>query len=53
MDKETLIRLAQPAATFALAICVISYPLIINADEIWGDGPSSSVQVYHMNSCAN
>ena len=53
MDKETLIRLAQPAATFALAISVISYPLISNADEIWGEGPRDSVRVYHVNSCAD
>ena len=32
MDKETLIRLAQPFATLLLAISIASYPLIANAD---------------------
>ena len=26
MDKETLIKLAQPAATLVLALCVLSIP---------------------------
>ena len=33
MDKETLIRIAQPAATFALAISIISLPLIVKASD--------------------
>ena len=28
MDKETLIRLAQPAATFSLALSILAIPLI-------------------------
>ncbi len=31
MDKETLIRLAQPAATFALAMSIFSLPFIAKA----------------------
>tara|TARA_Y100000991_G_C21643932_1_gene209418 strand:- start:247 stop:399 length:153 start_codon:yes stop_codon:yes gene_type:complete len=34
MDKETLIRLAQPLATGLLAISIISFPLISKAE--WG-----------------
>ena len=51
MDKETLIRLAQPAATALLAFSIICYPLIANAENVWGDGPRNSVRVYHVNSC--
>ena len=29
MDKETLLRLAQPAATFALALSVVSLPMTV------------------------
>ena len=31
MDKETLLRLAQPAATFALALSVATLPLTVGA----------------------
>ena len=31
MDKKTLIRLAQPAATTLLALSIISIPLIVKA----------------------
>ena len=31
MDKETLLRLAQPAATFALALSVASLPMTVGA----------------------
>ena len=31
MDKETLLRLAQPAATFALAISIFTLPFIAKA----------------------
>ena len=37
MDKETLIRLAQPAATLILALSIISMPLVSNAELSWGD----------------
>ena len=49
MDKETLIRLAQPAATALLAFSIICYPLIANAEFYEG----ASVYVTHMNSCAD
>ena len=32
MDKETLIRLATPASIFALALSIISAPIVSNAD---------------------
>ena len=31
MDKETLLRLAQPAATFALALSVATLPMTVRA----------------------
>ena len=34
MDKETLLRLAQPAATLALAISISTLPFIARAAEI-------------------
>ena len=33
MDKETLIKLAQPAATGLLAISILSLPLIVKASQ--------------------
>ena len=38
MDKETLVKLAQPAATTLLALSIVSYPLI----SIAGDFPYNS-----------
>ena len=49
MDKKTLIRIAQPAATFALAFSIISLPFVAKATTFI-DGV---VTVYHGNSCAN
>tara|TARA_B100000700_G_scaffold328847_1_gene448107 strand:- start:4907 stop:5053 length:147 start_codon:yes stop_codon:yes gene_type:complete len=48
MDKETLIRLAQPAATFALAISIFSLPFIAQASGIMTvyQGGSWSVETY-------
>ena len=34
MDKETLIRLAQPAATFALAVSILTLPFIAKASGV-------------------
>ena len=31
MDKETLLKLAQPAATFALALSVATLPMTVKA----------------------
>ena len=31
MDKETLIKLAQPAATALLALSILSFPFIVKA----------------------
>tara|TARA_Y100001968_G_scaffold141386_1_gene129254 strand:- start:328 stop:495 length:168 start_codon:yes stop_codon:yes gene_type:complete len=54
MDKETLIKLAQPAANFALAISIVSIPLIAKASmdiptTYFGGG--RAIRVYHANSC--
>jgi len=49
MDKETLIKLAQPAATALLALSIISIPLIAKAEFFSG----ATVWVKHMNSCAD
>ncbi len=39
MDKETLVRLAQPAATFALAISIFTLPFIAKAStKMYVDG---------------
>ena len=51
MDKETLIKLAQPAATTFLALAIIAYPLIVNASGY--QVISESISVTHKNSCAN
>ena len=37
MDKETLIKLAQPAATLILALSIFSIPLLSNAELYEGD----------------
>ena len=37
MDKETLIKLAQPAATLILALSIFSMPLLSNAELYEGD----------------
>ena len=39
MDKETLIRLAQPAATTLLAISILTLPLTVKAYD-------QSIKVY-------
>ncbi len=58
MDKETLIKLAQPAATFALAISILSIPLIARAqinssliESTWRVDRRPALRVFHMNSC--
>ena len=49
MDKETLIRLAQPATTALLALSIMIIPLIVKAEFYNG----ASVYVTHMNSCSD
>ena len=54
MDKETLIRLAQPAATVALAISILSIPILTKADVtsgMTGRYSHSPIYVRHVNSC--
>ena len=56
MDKETLIRLAQPAATVFLAIAVLSIPSFTKADvtaSLTGENSNFPIYVRHVNSCAN
>ena len=43
MDKETLLRLAQPAATFALALSVATLPMTVKA---YGDSVNVSGKIY-------
>tara|TARA_A100000164_G_C21754785_1_gene698751 strand:- start:388 stop:540 length:153 start_codon:yes stop_codon:yes gene_type:complete len=43
MDKETLIKLAQPAATSLLALSIFFFPIISNA-ELY-DGSEIKVRV--------
>ena len=48
MDKETLIKLAQPAATSLLAISLICLPFIARSSGyVYGD-----ITVTHSNSCS-
>ena len=46
MDKETLVRLAQPAATALLALSVLTLPLTVKAysDSISIDGEVTVTQ---------
>ena len=50
MDKETFIKLAQPAATALLAISILSIPFIVKAEYSRGSY-SSPVWVMHKNDC--
>ena len=60
MDKETLLRLAQPAATFALALSVATLPMTVMAygtsindavhKDVIGEG---YLRIRHDNSCAS
>ena len=43
MDKETLIKLAQPAATALLALSVITLPITVKA---YGDSVTVSGKIY-------
>ena len=46
MDKETLVRLAQPAATALLALAIVSAPLVVKAQLAGGNGGSSMFPIY-------
>ena len=50
MDKKTLIRLATPASIFALAVSIVSFPLISKADWEY-NSRSYPFYVKHVNSC--
>ena len=59
MDKETLLRLAQPAATFALALSVVTLPLTVKAygsytinDAVERVGLDTVLNVRHVNECS-
>jgi len=49
MDKETLIRLATPAAIVLLALSIFSAPRITRADLYGGE----TFYIKHLNSCAD
>tara|TARA_Y100000994_G_scaffold154167_1_gene126319 strand:- start:250 stop:432 length:183 start_codon:yes stop_codon:yes gene_type:complete len=58
MDKETLIRLAQPASTLLLAVSILLIPLIARAKSVTlSDAISQTagmgyvLKVYDVNSC--
>ena len=56
MDKETLVRLAQPAATALLALSVLTLPLTVKAysDSISIDGEVTVTQgsgYFHIIGC--
>ena len=49
MEKETLIKLAQPAATLFLALSILSLPLIVKAASLMyveGSINASSYPIY-------
>tara|TARA_Y100000991_G_C21801024_1_gene275434 strand:+ start:239 stop:397 length:159 start_codon:yes stop_codon:yes gene_type:complete len=52
MNKKTLIRLAQPAATALLALSIISIPLIVKASTYLEGGNTFPIKIKHVNSCA-
>ena len=57
MDKGTIVKLAQPAATAFLGISIICLPLIVRASDVlsiigygdWSEG--AAVKVYLINKC--
>ena len=56
MEKETLIRFAQPAATVLLALSVLSLPLTVkaNSDSVSIDGEVTVTQgsgYFHIAEC--
>ena len=54
MDKETLLRLAQPAATFALAISISTLPFIARASTtmyVQGLQYSTPVRIECVSGC--
>ena len=53
MDKETLLKLAQPAATCLLAFSIVTVPLISKADLGSYGGMFSPIHVKHVNDCAS
>tara|TARA_S200000501_G_C20850142_1_gene755320 strand:- start:2277 stop:2450 length:174 start_codon:yes stop_codon:yes gene_type:complete len=46
MDKETLIKLAQPTATFALAVSIFTLPFIAKASGVMQIEASSGNNSY-------
>ena len=55
MDKETLLRLAQPAATFALALSVATLPMTVRAygeaQIVKGFGTNGAVKIECISGC--
>ena len=52
MDKETLVRLAMPASIFALAISIISYPVLVKSGltDYYG-GSSNPINIKCVGGC--
>ena len=51
MDKETLLRLAQPAATCLLALSILSLPLMTKADLGGLGGSWSNALLVRVRGC--
>ena len=53
MDKETLIRLATPASIFALALSIVSLPLISKAEfgNYWDGAPNHPIHIKCVGGC--
>jgi len=53
MDKETLIKLATPASIFALALSIISFPLISKAEfgSYYDGTPSYPIHIKCVGGC--
>jgi len=57
MDKETIVKLAQPVATTLLALSIVTLPFLAKAaDTMYIEGASrymTPIRVIHANSCAD
>ena len=53
MDKETLLRFAQPAATCLLALSIVSIPLISKSEvsSVWDGDPSYPIHIKCVGGC--
>ena len=53
MDKETLVKIAQPAATALLALSIVSHPLIVNSEvnSTYDGHPSTPIHIKCVSGC--